>query len=297
MEGSTSHKESDGYLLADPGTPPGYYPPSRRSRWRWISAGVLGVILLVLCFVNLMVSMRNQLTLKKMNEVVTVDTEESRVDALLRTEDSADTKALDVFGHVYVVNLDKRTDRKDTMVNLLSFLEIPADFTKATTPDDLEFVPASATESKVGMGRLACWRSHMNVYQQIVYNHLDHALILEDDVDLEMDVVKLAQDKLQHLPKDWDLFYLGHCSTGKYVGPIYNAEHGIRILHGGWCTHGYMVSQKGAQKLLGLLAQPDDAIDAMIAGLGMKGRLETYAAEPSIVAQIRRENDPSDIPG
>ncbi|KAJ1656163.1 hypothetical protein IWQ61_004220 [Dispira simplex] len=297
IEDKSSHKGSDGYLLSDSGTPSGYYPSTRRSRWRWILAGGLGFILLILCVVNVLVSLQNQFTLKKMNDLVVVDTEEHQVDSILRAEDSPSKHASDVFGHVYVVNLDKRTDRKDTMVNLLGFLDIPADFTKATTPDDLKFIPTSAVEKKVSTSRLACWRSHMNVYRQIVYNRLEHALILEDDADLEMEVVKLTQDKLQHLPKDWDLFYLGHCSGGIYIGPMYNQEHGIRILNGGWCTHGYMVSQKGARKLLGLLAQPTGAIDEMIANLGMKGRLETYAAHPLIVAQIRRKNDPSDIPG
>ncbi|KAJ1656164.1 hypothetical protein IWQ61_004221 [Dispira simplex] len=212
-----------------------------------------------------------------------------------QTPFARETHNREVFGQIYVVNLAKRTDRKDSMITLLRFLDLPGLFTSAVTPDDLAFVPKSAEEHGVGKDQLACWRSHMNIYQDVVRRNLPRALILEDDIDLELNVTDIVETKLQHIPLDWDIFYLGHCSVGKYYGEMWDKEHGIRLLNGGWCTHAYMVTQRGAQRLLNLLAKPTAALDQMLAELGEKQTLLPYAAEPQVVAQLRREDDPSDI--
>ncbi|KAJ1917290.1 hypothetical protein IWQ60_007830 [Tieghemiomyces parasiticus] len=207
----------------------------------------------------------------------------------------AEERSIATLGHVYVINLAKRTDRRDTMTNLFRLLDIPVEFLTAATPATIEFVPPSAEKVKMSGGQLACWRSHMNALQDIVRNDYPWASIFEDDVSVETDLVDRVAASLPHIPADWDMFYLGHCSTGKYFGPLVNGTEDVRILNGAWCTHGYMVNQRGARKLLKLLAQPYHAIDAMIADLGEKHQLVTYAANPSLVAQIRGDDDPSDI--
>ncbi|KAJ1976887.1 hypothetical protein H4R33_006338 [Dimargaris cristalligena] len=200
-----------------------------------------------------------------------------------------------VFGHAYMINLAKRYDRRDYMVDLMRYLDIPVEFSDGTTPDMINFVPAATKESSLDDSTLACWRSHMHIYQDIVTNGYPRALIMEDDIDLTQDVTDRVEEYLNHLPDNWDMFYLGHCSVGYYVGPMYDTAHGIRILRGPWCTHGYMVSFRGAAKLLRLLRAPTQAIDASIADLTGQGHLYAFAAEPRLVAQIRSSDNPSDI--
>ncbi|KAJ1923785.1 hypothetical protein IWQ60_005650 [Tieghemiomyces parasiticus] len=210
--------------------------------------------------------------------------------------EEAERRSEATLGHVYVINLAKRTDRRDTMTNMFRLLNIPVEFLTAATPATMEYTPPSAVKAKLSPGRLACWRSHMNALQDIVRHDYPVATILEDDVSVEMQLVDRVAASMPHVPADWDMFYLGHCSTGKYFGPLVKGTEDVRILNGAWCTHGYMVSQRGARKLLRLLANPVDAIDGMIAALGLKHEIVSYAANPSLVAQIRSSDDPSDIP-
>ncbi|KAJ1650892.1 hypothetical protein IWQ61_008414 [Dispira simplex] len=78
-------------------------------------------------------------------------------------------------------------------------------------PDEFGELPTSARELNVGAHQVACRRSHMNVYQDIVHTDRTHAFVLEDDVDFEVDIENQVRDKLHYLPKDWGLFYLGSC--------------------------------------------------------------------------------------
>ncbi|KAJ1912111.1 hypothetical protein IWQ60_009817 [Tieghemiomyces parasiticus] len=200
-----------------------------------------------------------------------------------------------VLGHTYVINLAKRTDRRDTMTNLFSYLNIPIEFRTAATPATMEFIPPSAEKANMGKSHLACWRSHMDTLQDIVRNKYAWATVFEDDVSTETDLVGRVQALLPKLPADWDMFYLGHCSTGKFFGPPLKSTSHIRILNGAWCTHAYMVNLRGARKLLKLLAHPDRPVDNMIADLGMAHQIATYAVDPAPVVQIRGSDDPSDI--
>ncbi|RKP37444.1 glycosyltransferase family 25-domain-containing protein [Dimargaris cristalligena] len=290
---------------------PNHASPARRSSWLApkplvISAALFGTILLGLAIFNTTITLatlqtaRTQLDSYTKNWADGVATatppplamEVLRAQAIV-TEEHRNEQ---VLGHVYVINLSKRTDRRDVITNMMRFLRIPVDFLMASTPATIEFKPPSAVEHKVGDGQVACWRSHMNVYQDVVAKGRPRALILEDDVDVEVELAHLVEQALTHLPENWDMYYLGHCSSGDHIGTMYDVEHGIRKLKGPWCTHAYMVSQKGARKLLSLLSKPTAAIDSMISQLGWDDKISAFSADPLQASQIRRKDDPSDIP-
>ncbi|KAJ1973434.1 hypothetical protein H4R34_005077 [Dimargaris verticillata] len=200
--------------------------------------------------------------------------------------------------HVYVVNLESRTDRKDMMSILMHYTELDVEFFPGTTPDTLGFVPGEDERPKsLTKGQLACWRSHMNVYRDIVSKGYRHALILEDDVDLEIDTKSLVVDMIPRLPKDWDLFYAGHCG---YVNPkdqVDNRKPSLLKFHRTGCTHGYVISLRGAARLLYLLHKPTNPIDLMIMALAEQKSVQAFTTNPQWITQVRRPNDPSSIPG
>jgi hypothetical protein len=80
-------------------------------------------------------------------------------------------------------------------------------------------------------GDFGCWRAHMNIYQNMVQNHIQSALILEDDVDwdilLRYQMLELARGtrnlRNPTLPMQspygdkWDLLTLGHIGVQNWL--------------------------------------------------------------------------------
>ncbi|KAJ1975854.1 hypothetical protein H4R35_002959 [Dimargaris xerosporica] len=199
--------------------------------------------------------------------------------------------------HVYIINLKSRTDRRDLMSILMQYAGLDVEFFPGTTPDMLGLVPGKEQRPKSLSGaQLACWRSHMNVYQDIVTKGYRHALILEDDVDLEANTKDLLVEMIPRLPKDWDLFYAGRCGAVNTKDRVDNQSPSLLKFYKMGCTHGYMVSLRGARRLLYLLQKPTDAIDMMTLSPAEHHSLQAFTTEPPWIAQVRRPDDPTNIP-
>ncbi|KAJ1972525.1 hypothetical protein H4R35_004625 [Dimargaris xerosporica] len=200
--------------------------------------------------------------------------------------------------HVYVINLKSRTDRKDLMSILMQYAGLDVEFFPGTTPDTLGFVPGEKQRPKsLTKGQLACWRSHMNVYRDVMVQGYRHALILEDDVDLEIDTKDLLAEMIPRLPKDWDLFYAGFCGSVNNNDQVDELNPPLLRFYNTGCTHGYVVSLRGARRLLYLLQKPTGPIDLMILSLAHHNMTQVYATNPPWIAQVRRPDDPTNIPG
>ncbi|KAJ1973433.1 hypothetical protein H4R34_005076 [Dimargaris verticillata] len=200
--------------------------------------------------------------------------------------------------HVYVVNLETRTDRRDLMSILMQYAGLDVEFFPGTTPGTLGFVPGAKQRPKsLTKGQLACWRSHMNVYRDVMIQGYRHALILEDDVDLEIDTKDLLAEMIPRLPNDWDLFYAGFCGSVNKNDRVDELDPPLLRFYNTGCTHGYVVSLRGAARLLYLLQKPTGPIDLMILTLAHHNVTQVFATNPPWIAQVRRPDDPTNIPG
>jgi hypothetical protein len=70
-------------------------------------------------------------------------------------------------------------------------------------------------------GKVACWESHVAVLRRVAaapwragsrIRAADVAIVLEDDVDLELDIGVRLAGLWPHLPKAWDMVFLGACA-------------------------------------------------------------------------------------
>ena len=100
-------------------------------------------------------------------------------------------------------------------------------------------------------GMIGCYLSHYAIFKQIVEDQLPYAVIFEDDANIHP---RIYSKKIQSIveedgtfPLDWDVILLGHWC--KKCVPITNDYTNVQYF---WGLHGYMVSQKGAQKLIEL---------------------------------------------
>ena len=91
----------------------------------------------------------------------------------------------------------------------------------------------------------------MALYKKIIDENLDYALILEDDITLVEDFVEQFNTIVYHCPKDLDMLFLGyHNSSIKYITKDLNEY--ICKSNKVFGLFGYIVSNKGAQKLLSI---------------------------------------------
>ncbi|KAJ7676924.1 hypothetical protein DFH06DRAFT_1428833 [Mycena polygramma] len=175
--------------------------------------------------------------------------------------------------------------------------------------------------------RIACWHSHLSVIQHLSTQASEKAaLVLEDDVDMEVDIKERLLSVWDLLPLDWDIVFLGHCWSNESYHPALepathttHANYSPRLrslrdaateppspdlhatrLHpsyGPLCTHAYALSPAGVKRLLLHLTHApfaySRAIDHALAWLVQSGRLRAYSVVPSVVVQ--RKTGDSDV--
>jgi hypothetical protein len=94
----------------------------------------------------------------------------------------------------FYINLDDRTDRKESMEKLLKNLEF----------ENFERFPAVKKEGR----SVGCSTSHANVLRHIAKNNIYPALILEDDIEV------FEFESIIRYPKDSEAMYIGFSRYG-----------------------------------------------------------------------------------
>lgn len=141
------------------------------------------------------------------------------------------------FDQVYVLNLEKRTDRKIAMLQKLQRLGIEAEFVQAvngsSAQNQLEYQAYLETpigskgchhleleyQKKLvdGPGAWACLKSYIGILRHAKARNYQRILCLEDDVIFHQDFENQFKKATQQVPEDWKLLYLG---ASQYVWRI-----------------------------------------------------------------------------
>jgi len=171
--------------------------------------------------------------------------------------------------NVFVINLE---DKKDRWENVLS--QIPLSL-KSKTSRFIALTDESPTfKSKKSRycdlfctkGMKGCGSSHLAIWQKMVDENIQTAMILEDDAVFKSDFENLLNQMWQYVPQDWEMILLGcvlKCDLRKNYGLIeklhslifplsQNQEVNDHVyrLRNFLGTHAYIITKQGAQKLL-----------------------------------------------
>jgi GR25 family glycosyltransferase involved in LPS biosynthesis len=161
-------------------------------------------------------------------------------------------------------------------------------------------------------GMIACWLSHLMALRIAVVEE-GPTMILEDDVDFDWQFTDILNSNWHALPASWEMVYLGislpfaecrysiahtgYCWSNETEYEPLPLSSLIRPSYAPKCSHGYVVSPTGAQKLLGLLRKPvfafSRALDQALVHLIQEKEIEAYSFVPSLVVQTK--NSISDI--
>ena len=167
---------------------------------------------------------------------------------------------------IYILNLDKHIDRKKEMQIRLSLIKnIDYEFVsgidgKNITDDYLdknnikvnEFFRNPFSYNSITMGEIGCCLSHIKIWEKIVYDNTQTAVILEDDCIFDNDFEYLISSiNERKIFEKADMVYLGRKVFNENEPTMINLKyHSLVKPNFSYWTIGYMISLQGVKKLI-----------------------------------------------
>ncbi|XP_037112662.1 procollagen galactosyltransferase 1 isoform X1 [Syngnathus acus] len=171
------------------------------------------------------------------------------------------------FDEVFMINLQRRTDRRERMLRALYQQEIDCKVTeavdgKALNTSDVEnmgirMLPGYSDPyhgRPLTKGELGCFLSHYNIWKEIVERGLLTSLVIEDDLRFEIFFKRRLMYLMGDIEEeglDWDLIYIGRkrMQVDHSEKAVPNVHNLVEADYSYW-TLGYMITLQGAEKLL-----------------------------------------------
>lgn len=183
---------------------------------------------------------------------------------------------------IYVISLPQSKDRREYIKRELegySYEIIDAVNGKMINDNDL---PQYIKRGSLRPGQIGCFMSHVNLWKRLnESNQKSPCIVLEDDAQIAINL-----EEIKRLPNDYDIIFLGHCAEEE-TEKVFNAGNGIEMQKSVYprCTHGYIISERGAWKLSELIQaeEHDLPIDEELAKLILHGKLTCFSTYPTVV--------------
>ncbi|KAI5620915.1 procollagen galactosyltransferase 1-like, partial [Silurus asotus] len=171
------------------------------------------------------------------------------------------------FDEVFMINLQRRTDRRVRMLRALRLQGIdckivPAVDGKAMNVSEIHsmgihMLPGYSDPyhgRPLTKGELGCFLSHYNIWKEIAERGLKTSLVIEDDLRFEIFFKRRLKNLMSEVEReglDWDLIYIGRkrMQVDHPEKAVPNIHNLVEADYSYW-TLGYMMSLQGAKKLL-----------------------------------------------
>ncbi|XP_063986859.1 glycosyltransferase 25 family member [Diachasmimorpha longicaudata] len=170
------------------------------------------------------------------------------------------------MSHIFMINLERRTERRLRMERCFDELGIEAETLVAVDGRKLnetvlmdwgiKMMPQYADpyhKRPMKMGEIGCFLSHYIIWKRMIDDNYKQVMVLEDDVRFEpyfRNKINVVMGELKNLHLEWDLVYLGRKRMQEEDEPYVKGSK--YLVHAGYSywTLGYILSHTGAQKLL-----------------------------------------------
>jgi GR25 family glycosyltransferase involved in LPS biosynthesis len=175
---------------------------------------------------------------------------------------------------IYIINLKSQNDRLKNMSSLIDNLNIDKnkiEVFEAVVGNELKddeiqnILSISSLDTLYNKskdhkdiqtkGAIGCYLSHYKVWDKVINNNLNNVLIFEDDLASEIDI-KEFEEYINSLPQDYDIALLSWFSLwfdllknpkkNTVINNYWNKYNSINV----WGCAAYMISKKGAEKLI-----------------------------------------------
>ena len=197
----------------------------------------------------------------------------------------------------YLINLEKNAERlsvfssyyKESDLNKIPYIKI-----KAIYGRDIDYASFISPNAELNMtpGMVGCFLSHLHIYNEIKKSIKDYALIFEDDARMIRDIQISTINNIKNtIPNDWDIILLGYDVSHPLNHEIVQYDNYIKV-YGFYGTHAYLITKRGAEKMLNLAKIPfTNQIDHVMGDLCRLGLLNVYGISSPVVWQEARFTD------
>ena len=202
---------------------------------------------------------------------------------------------------IFLINLDRRPDRLRHMTEILDGLGLP--FTRVSAVDGMRLPTGEVRRwGNLLPGATACFLSHRDCWKRVVDETLPCAVVLEDDLHLAPDAASVLCQG-DWIPAEADVVKLEtrlcRARIDKAVAAVISGRslHRLRSSHMG--TGGYIVTRKGAEKLLSLSQRLEAPVDHFMfnSALPSATSLTTFQLVPAVCVQDAYIGQPSKVLG
>ena len=241
-----------------------------------------------------------------------LDTSKRLVDFLRPLNPPPSFSGVEGIDCVYVINLDKRSDRWESVKKQFDRQKITPYRVKAINgweipkKQSLQLFDQDSDLLKIQFGgALGCLLSHISIYKNALDQEFETIWICEDDIEFKQSAKKISSlvQQLSILDPEWDVLYTDYFLTGQedqqprpgqpFYKPINHpiSQELIRI-HGRHNTHSMIFSKKGLKKVYayftsGLLWSPIDV------DIHYTPNLREYSSAENIVTSIYDSSIPA----
>lgn len=145
-------------------------------------------------------------------------------------------------------------------------------------------------------GAVGCFLSHLNVYQYIINHKLEYSLILEDDTKPTIYNYKQYLHHISaYIPEDADIILLHYILPRVSKCDIHTINTAISKVEPGkfqfWCLDSYIITRKGAKKILDNFKKITMQIDSFLAKLYREGKINIYITNKQYTTQSDNKTD------
>lgn len=199
----------------------------------------------------------------------------------------------------FVINLDDEFLRRESISQQLDKINAQYNIFSAVngnamTNDELNDVYSESgailrqsrplTPSEIG-----CALSHIRVYEKIIENKIDAALIIEDDAILEDDFPRVLREIGKIIkPAEREVFLLSKCEHLGEIKLILPCGYKVCEMKVGYYTSSYIITYAGAKALVNTLFPIHDVADCWNRLQGI-GAIEIYGIDPAVASQNKDE--------
>ena len=170
---------------------------------------------------------------------------------------------------IFVINLEKESEKLQNIAILfkkynLNFRRINAvnghDLEESTIlkyvsqSQSIKTIKRELTNSEIGVAL-----SHISIYNIMIKENIQHAIIMEDDIDFNSEFLEFLQ-YIERLPSAWEVVLLGHhVKESNFIDTpgilwwhkkITKTLQCIQFSEFPFGAYGYLLHQKGAKKLI-----------------------------------------------
>jgi GR25 family glycosyltransferase involved in LPS biosynthesis len=217
---------------------------------------------------------------------------------------------------IYAVNLDTRPDRWNSLIGAEPYLEDVVERVSAVNGKTLKmnkFIYDLFKNNQFNWKKsvMGCSLSHMKIWSNIIKESGNIFLVLEDDVRFNKNWIDDLNKYIKNIPEDADILYIGGvlppnkvalplCLNkineywSKIIPNTFFSSQPIPTFH--FCTYSYIITKKGAEKLLQFLKLSDMksfvAVDHLLGSPQVN--LKKYVAN-TLLTYCFQDNDPNYI--